>query len=162
MRHRAHAAEVRHREDRAPTGRLHQRLGRAGARDEGVGRDVQRDPEAVARRVGEAALEVARVRERDRVDEQVELAAERLGHPAERRVEALVRADVALADERARDRLREVAHGLLDALALVGERELRAAGREALGDRPGDRAPVGDAEDEAALAVEGSSHGRGV
>ena len=45
-----------------------------------------------------------------------------------------------------------------DPLALVGERELRAAGREPLRDRPGDRAPVGDAEDETALAVEGSGH----
>ena len=43
---------------------------------------------------------------------------------------------------------RKVADALLDALALVGERELRAAVREHLRDRPCDRALVRDAEDE--------------
>src|SRR5439155_3087173 len=49
---------------------------------------------------------------------------------------------------------------LLDPLALVRESELRAAVGQALRDRPGDRAAVGDAEDEAALSVEGSRHAR--
>ena len=52
------------------------------------------------------------------------------------------------------DRLGELADVALDPLALVGERELRAAVGEPLGDRPGDRALVGDAEDEPALAFE--------
>ena len=57
-------------------------------------------------------------------------------------------------DERALHRLGEVADALLDALALVRERELRAALREPLGDGPRDRAAVRDAEDEAPLSGE--------
>ena len=68
-----------------------------GARDQRIGGHVEREPETVARRVREAALEVAGVREGDRVDEQVELAAERLGDLARRPVEVLVGADVARA-----------------------------------------------------------------
>ena len=74
--------------------------------------------------------------------------------------DVVVRADVARGDERALDRRGELAHVLLDPLALVGERELGAAVGEPLGDRPRDRALVGDAEDEPALAVEGAGHGR--
>ena len=57
--------------------------------------------------------------------------------------------------------LGELAHALLDALALVRERELRAALGEAPRDRPRDRALVGDAEDEAALAFE-AIHGAAI
>ena len=85
VRHRALAAEVRHRHDRAAAARLHQRLRRARARDERVRADVERQPEAVARRVGEAALEILGRGERDRVHEQVEPAVERLADLARRR-----------------------------------------------------------------------------
>ena len=85
VRHRALAAEVRHRHDRAAAARLEQRLGGARARDERVRAHVEREPEAVARRVGEAALEILRRRERDRVHEQVEPAVERLADLARRR-----------------------------------------------------------------------------
>ena len=85
MRDRALAAEVRHRHDRAAAARLHQRLGRARARDERVRAHVERHPEAVARRVREAALEILGRRERDRVHEQVEPAVERLADLARRR-----------------------------------------------------------------------------
>ena len=57
------------------------------------------------------------------------------------------------------DRLGELAHVALDPLALEGERELRALLGEPLRDRPGDRAPVGDAEHEAAFALEATSPG---
>ena len=83
MRHRPLAAEVRHRHDRAAARGLHQRLGGAGAGDERVRADVEREPEAVAGGVGEAPLEILRGGEGDRVDEQVELTAERLGDLAE-------------------------------------------------------------------------------
>ena len=52
------------------------------------------------------------------------------------------------------DRLGELADVALDPLALEGERELRAALGEPLGDRPRDRALVRDAEHEAALSLE--------
>ena len=102
----------------------------AGGRNERVGGDVERKPEAVARRVREPALEVARVGEGDRVDREIELAAEGLCHLGEGLLEPFVGADVALADEWAPDRLCQVAHPFFDPLALVGERQLRAAGRE--------------------------------
>ena len=128
------------------------------ARDERVGADVEGEPEAVARRVREAALEVLGRRERDRVDEDVEPAAERLPDLAEHAVDVLVGAHVALDHERAVDRLGEVADALLDALALVRERDLGALVGEPAGDRPRDRAPVGDAEDERLLSLEPSGH----
>ncbi len=86
--------------------------------------------------------------------EQVEPAAEGLAHLAEDALEVLVGADVARRHERRAHRLRELADVLLDPLALVGERELRALVGEPLRDRPGDRALVGDAEHEPALAFE--------
>ena len=80
--------------------------------------------------------------------------AEGLADLGEDACDVLVGADVARGDERARDASGELADRGLDPLALVGEGELRAAGGEPLRDRPGDRAPVGDAEHEAALSLE--------
>ena len=57
------------------------------------------------------------------------------------------------------DRCRELAHARLDALALVGERERRALLGEPPGDRPGERALVGDARDEGDLPVQ-QTHAR--
>ena len=108
--------------------------------------------------VDEAALEVLRCRERDRVDEDVEPAAERVCHLREDPRDVVVGADVALGDERARDALGEVAHVLLDALALVGERDGRPLVGEPLRDRPRDRALVRDAENERLLAFEPAGH----
>ena len=86
------------------------------------------------------------------MDQQVELPAEGLPHLAEDTLEVLVGAHVAGGHERRVHRLRELAHALLDPLALVGEREARAALGELLRDRPGDRAAVGDPEHETALS----------
>ncbi len=72
--------------------------------------------------------------------------------------EVVVGADVALGDERTLDGRGEVAHVLLDALALVGERHARPLVGEALRDRPGDRALIRDAEDERLLAFEPAGH----
>jgi len=159
MRHRALAAEVGHRHDRAAAGSFEQRLGRAGAGDERVGTDVDRHPEAVSRRVGEASLEILGRGKRDRVDEQVQLAVERLPDLVEDANDVVVGADVALRHELRVHHLGQVADGLLDPFALIGEGELGAAVRELLRNRPGDRALVRDAEDERALAVEGAGHG---
>ena len=76
------------------------------------------------------------------------------------RAEVVVGADVARGHERARHRRREVAHRLLDPLALERERELRALVRQPLRDRPRDRALVRDAEHERALSLEPSRHPR--
>ena len=158
MRHRALAAEIRHRHDRAAAARLHQRLGRAGARDERIGGDVQRHPEPLARRIREAALEILRGREGNRVDEQIQPTVERLADLGEDARDVLVGADVALGDERARDLPRELADVRFDALALVGEGQPRSPVGEALRDRPRDRALVRDAQDQSGLAFERSRH----
>src|SRR5205814_5173878 len=73
---------------------------------------------------------------------------------AEHALDRGVVAHVELGDERARHALRELAHVLLDALALERERGARATVREPLGDRPRDRPLVGDAENQCALALE--------
>ena len=156
--HGALAAEVRHGQDRAAAAALHQRFRTLRRRHERVGADVHRHPEPVTRRVGEAALEVLCRRERDRVDEAVEASAEHVCGRCEDAVEVGVGADVALADDVAADRLGQLAHALLDPLALVGERELGALRVEALRDRPRDRALVGDAQHEHLLALEPACH----
>src|SRR5438876_943137 len=69
-------------------------------------------------------------------------------------------AGVAGGNQRRIDRGRELANVALDPFPLVGEGEPGAAVGETLRDRPGDRALVGDAEDEAALAGEISHGGR--
>jgi hypothetical protein len=63
------------------------------------------------------------------VDEDVEPAAERVADLREHARKVVVGADIALRDERAVDGRREVAHVLLDALALVRERNARALRR---------------------------------
>ena len=93
--------------------------------------------------------------------EQVEPAPERIGHLSEHSGEVVVGANVALGDERARDAGGELAHGALDALALIREGELCALVGEAARDRPGDRALVRDPEHEALLAGECARHVRG-
>src|ERR671914_2647750 len=94
------------------------------------------------------------------MNEEVELPAERRRHLLENALEILVRPHVAGAHERATHALREFAHILLDALALICECELRTARREPASDPPRDRAPVRHPENEAASAGEDlRSHG---
>jgi hypothetical protein len=135
-----------------------ERLGGLRARDERIGADVDRHPEPVARRIGEATFEILRSGEGDGVDEDVELTVEGRADLSEHAREIVVRSHVALGDERGVDRARKVADALLDALALIGERESRTAVGERLRDRPGDGALVRDAHDERALACEGAWH----
>ncbi len=158
VRHRALATEVGHREDRPTSARFHERLCRPRAGDERVRADVDGEPEAVSRRVGEAPFEVLRRGERDGVDEDVEPAAEGIPDLGEDARDVIVRPDVALGHERARDGLGELADALLDPLALVGERELRALVGEPPSDRPGDRALVGDTQHERLLPLESAGH----
>ena len=136
VRHRALAAEVGHRHDRAAAGGLQQRLGGAGGRDERVGADVDRHPEAVARRVGEAALEVLGGREGDRVDEQVELAVPAPRRPRGRRARRPRRSGRRTRSRAGADRAGELADVALDPLALEGEGELARPRRRAAARSP--------------------------
>ncbi len=150
---RALTAEIGHRHDRTAPTRLHERLGTLRHRDQRVRADVEREAIVVASRVGEAPGQVVRLRERDRVGHEVK-PADALDQLGERPVDALVARDVALdADVRA-DRGRELAHGRLDALALVGERDLRALLGQTARDRPGQRALVRDAGDKRDLPLQ--------
>src|SRR5215203_56157 len=87
------------------------------------------------------------------MDEHVE-PPERLSSLADGALDVLVRAHVALGDERTGDRVGEIADAVLDPLALVRERQLRTLVGEAARDRPCDRPLVGDAENQAALPLE--------
>src|SRR5438477_184737 len=94
------------------------------------------------------------------MDEQIELPAEGLPHLGDDAGDIVVGADVALGHERRVNRPGELADAGFDPFALVREGEAGPAVGQPLRDRPRDRALVGDAEDEAALAVEISHGGR--
>ena len=72
------------------------------------------------------------------MDQQVEAAVEPFAHLAEEALHLLVRAHVALRDERAIHRVSEFPDSLLQPFTLKGERELGAFLGEPLGDPPGD------------------------
>ena len=103
--------------------------------------------------VGDAAAERVLGREGDRVDEEVELAPVG-GDAVEDGFELAVGHDV----HRHEDRRLDLAGQRLDMglrlLVEVGDRELGAEGAEGAGAAPGDRAVVGDADDQALLAFE--------
>ena len=71
----------------------------------------------------------------------------------ERRVDRRAVGDVAMAEHMRAEFCGERAHALLQRLALIGEGELGAGGARGLGDAPGDRTVVGDAEDHALEAA---------
>ena len=75
---------------------------------------------------------------------------------AKTRVDLLVGLDVARLDEGRPDGLGQGPHALLDQALDRREADLGALGVERLGDPPGDRVVVGDAEDERRLALEQS------
>src|SRR5262249_55617772 len=122
--------------------------------------DVERHPKAVARRIRKAALEVLGGRERNRMDEQVELPAEDLARLGDDTFDVVVRANVASGHVRRVDGPSELTDACLDSLALVGEGELRPAVGEPLRYCPRDRALVRNPENEPALAAEIGHGGR--
>ncbi len=129
----------------------HQRFRAARQRDERVGTDVERHAECFARRVHE--MEIGRERlargEGGAVHEEVE-SAERLDRPAAKSASicsSLVTSQGRISDG-ASERRRQLAHVLLEPLALVGQCELGARRGGFLRNRPRQRALVGDPEDE--------------
>jgi hypothetical protein len=110
------------------------------------------EAEAVARRVHEGALEIFLRGIRDGVHERVE-TTEVAFHAGEHAADLRFGRHVARVHERARHRGGEFLDVLLEPLALVGERQPHAGGRQRLRDRPRDGALVGDAEHDARLAV---------
>ena len=114
---------------------------------------MSRAIEKFARRVGEAAFEILFCRERHGVDQNVELAAKALPTSPKTRATTSSRGRPTPHDGAA-DRLGEVAHAVLDSLALEGEGTSRAAVGEALRDRPCDRALVRNPQNERSLSLE--------
>ncbi|MSO81664.1 MAG: YihY family inner membrane protein [Alphaproteobacteria bacterium] len=86
------------------------------------------------------------------MDDEVE-PAPALRQRGEHRVHARFVGDVGGQDDGAADALGQRADALGQRLALIGEGELGAFGGHRAGDAPGDRTVVGDAHDEAALAL---------
>jgi hypothetical protein len=145
--------EVRHRHDRATATGLHVRLGLARHRHQRVGGDVEGQPEVLALGLDEALLQVVRLREGDRVDEEIE-ATKAADDGVERLLDRGVVARIHLDAEVRADAGGEVADVLLDALTLVGEGQLGTLPVQLLRDAPRDRAPVRDTADESELAFE--------
>ena len=132
----------------------HQRLGEVGHAQERPDRDVHRGLAKPSRgHVGDAAAEGVLGREGDRVDEEVEPAPVG-GDAVEDRFELAVRHHVHRQEDRRLDLARERLDVRLGLVVEVGDRELGAEGAEGAGAAPGDRLVVGDADDQALLAVE--------
>ena len=136
-----HRAAVRHHMARPP-----------GGVDERERRHVHSVPEILARGVfDEGAFEGLLVGEGDGVDEKVDLAPLVLDF-AEGPFHVVVAHHVSLNEELDADGFGELAHPAFHG-ADIGEAKLRALGVQLLGDAPGDGDLVGDAHDEAALAL---------
>ena len=149
MRHHLLGAVIGQRQQRAAV--LHQRLGALGQRGEGVAGDQQRLGEIVLGRVDIAPVELLLVGKGDGVDQEIERAP-LLGDRREHGFDARLVGHVAGQHELRADLVRERLDPLLDGVALISERDLGALVGHGLGDAPGDRPVIGDAEHDAALA----------
>src|SRR6266705_1100492 len=133
---------------------LHERQRRLGERRKAVAADVVRDAERLAR---QAVEKITRDRFARRKGDRVHQAVERVPAPGklgkERGDLGVVR-DVAGKRKTAAELARHLGDAVLEALVLVGERELRALAPGGLGDAIGDRTVGEQARDQDALARE--------
>jgi hypothetical protein len=127
--------------------------------DEGIAGDRQRVAEVLAAGVHEPARQLRLVGKRDGVDHEIE-AAPCLAQLGETGIHRRVVHHVHIDQQRGTDRGRQRLHPLAEGLTLVGKRKLRAFGMQRLGDAPCDRAFVGHAHDEPALALHQIRHVR--
>src|SRR5437870_1069324 len=123
------------------SGPVHERRGAVGHGDQRIRADVQGAAKIRPTRRREGLLERLRRREGDAVDQDVQTSPGPV-HSFEDRVEIRVLRHIRWYDQRAIDRCGQVAHALLEALALEGERQLRAFAGQRLSDRPGDAASI--------------------
>ena len=126
--------------------------GGAGDCDERIDTDVHCDAKAFAGGVEEIAFEFVGGSVGHGVHERVQLAVP-LFQGGEEAVDFIVFAYVAHVGFGAGQRENEIFGFLLQTLVLVGDGELHAGGVKSLGDGPGDRALVGDSEDDAVTAL---------
>ena len=126
---------------------------RARQRYQRVSADVERLSEAFARGLNERRRQLFARRKCGAVHDEVEaaeLSVDRLEHCRD----LTVVGDVARQDQRIAQVGGEVANVLLEALALIRDRQPGTRGRRRLRDRPGDRALVRHADDQSGLAFE--------
>jgi len=146
VRHDFLGAVVAHADDAAAGG--HERRRSPRQRHQRVGADIERDAKGRAAGVEELALERVLGGKRDGVQQQVQLA-EAVSHLLEDPGNFLVARHIAGENEGiAAEGACEFFDVILEALALVGESQFRAGAVPGLRDGPGDRAPVGHAEDD--------------
>ena len=86
------------------------------------------------------------------MDQEIDRAPHRL-HLGENRIDRGRVGNVAMPDDEAADLLGKRLDALLERVALIGERKLGAVTAAGFGDAPGQRALVGDPDDQAALAA---------
>ena len=156
-RHDPRGALVGQRHQAAAVG--HQRQRAARDLGERVAGDRQAALEVGLGGVDVAALQLLLVGKGDGVHDEVDLAPLLL-QAGEQPVEALLALDVGLLDDLRAQLLDHRQHALAEGRALVGEGHLGAGGVQRLRDAPGDRAIVGDAHDQAALALHQPRDGR--
>src|SRR5262249_37817240 len=123
---------------------------------EGITADLQGLVEIVGRRVDVASVELALLGERDRMHDEIERAPG-FGNRREHAIEGRGFGNVAMADYETADLGRERLDALLESVALIGEGKLRTLRARCLCDAPGERAIVGDAKDQSALAPQQTS-----
>ena len=150
MGHHLLGAVIGEGQDRAAVG--HQLLGPLGDRGQRVAGDQHRLGEIVGGGVDIAAGELVLVGKGDGMDQEIEAAPETLDL-GEDRIHRRRVGDVAMADDMGADLLGQRLDALLQGVALVGQRDIRAGIAAGPGDSPGDRPVVGDAHDQAALPL---------
>src|SRR5271167_1766768 len=141
-------AMIAHGEDRSPTG--HQLFGPARQVEQRPARYIHRRQKAVARAVGDAPGERLPRGEGDRVDENVEASPFRRDR-LEHRIDLHRVANLQRQQQRRFDRLRQRLDIRARPIVEIGHRDLGAGPMHRLGASPGDRAVVGDADDQGLL-----------
>ncbi|MNT38219.1 hypothetical protein D3C72_1744050 [compost metagenome] len=145
-------AVIAHGDQRAAV--LHQRLGQARHLDEGVARDAHRLQEAVARAVGDAAVQVVHRAEGDGVHHEVDLAPGFLDR-GEHLFQLAVSLHVQRQDQRCGQAFGQRAHEFFRLLVEVGDGDFGALFPHDLGATVGDAVLVGDTDNQTAFAGEG-------
>src|SRR5262249_38472422 len=151
MRHPFLGAVIGEREQCAAA--RHQLLRALGERGERVAAHQHRLGKIVRRRIQVTAAKLIFVEEGDGVHEKIERAPFRFDR-RESRADSVRFGHVAVADHRPADLLRQRFDPFLQRLALMSEGELGALPMASLCDTPGERAVIGDTQDQAALAAQ--------
>ena len=132
---------------------LHQRQRAARERDQRIGADVERQLEAVARRLVRRDWTVRRGGAYAAPWTTKSRPPNASGRSRSKTLRDLrVVGDVERKDQRIGEAGGQLADVFFEPFALIGQRDARARGRGRLRDRPGDRSLVGDADDEAGFS----------